>query len=867
MSEFPWPSALFLDALALIEDGAVAAALTLLDAALAECEGPDRIEARAECLYWIGAAHARTDAIDEAASAYRRAADLLADAPPTELPVACAEMAGRGLALLDRPAEAVPYLHRAAAGLELLGDMEEQAEIHEVLGDALLAVERYDEAIPVLRRAAERYLDVDRVLDAAECRESCGDAAVELGDARLILDEHRAARDLFERAGDTESSARCSYVLGLASTELGDTATAESEFVHAKALAAAEGNAAGAANCDEELADRYLADGRTADGLAALTAAGSGYAAAGDHPKAAAMYWRAGELQLRAGRHDAAISSCMTAAEELRAAGEPELWAGSRLALGHVLNNVGRLPEAAAEYEGARQYFSSHDKALEAAECDLHLATVHIAQDRYTAADALLRTATAVFDQHRHDPRYAQCLRYTALLQGFRGHIAEARATLAVAQRFATAAGALDEVRQCRFEEARLILNSGAHLPEAATLLEQARRHAEQQQEWAMAAQCTEFLGIAQFLQNRYAAAETTLKQARDAYSLLGLSTQIATADLHLGMVYYETGRFTEADAAIQRGRARLEGASANRYGAMTEHLIGGMHLRAKRYPLAAEAFRSAEAALLRSGLPFQAAVTRLNLGTAIMMQSDFATGSALMTSAIDVLGADPGYRMYRAMGLLNLGCADMLLGRSTVTTHLTRARQIYADLGMVVAMAKCDLLVAVSTAEPGDPQHLRAALDHGVPAMLFLDAQRFGFADARSRISWETLHAEAQSAVFDWAHRLGDTALLADLVETAINSGTHVAEHHSTVAQGDLQVTLAALAASDADPGETSGDREPPAPQASGAVALISGAMLPMRPSPTLRMPDGHVALASHLCAADSRYMPIDRPGEVTVW
>ncbi|WP_433663178.1 tetratricopeptide repeat protein [Nocardia sp. CA-128927] len=868
MTEASWPSALLLHGRNLLEDGHAAAAIVALGDALAECAGPEAIEHSAECLYWIGSAYGAMDEIQEATDAYCRAADLLADQFLTELSVRCAEMAGRGFDLLERPDLAVPYLRRAGAGLWIHGDDQERTECDEILGHALAATEQHAEAMIVLRRAADHYLDLGRIVDAALCRESCGEAAMGLDDAQRVRDEHRAARELYERAGESDRLAICSYTIGSASMALGDTETAEREFLRAKAEATVEQNIAGVADCDYELADLYLANGRTEDALAALSAAAVGYAADDEHLKSARAYNRVGQIHGAAGRLAAAIPALAAACTESLAANEPELAAGCEVPLGIGLQNCSRYPEAIAAFQRARDYYARADNTLDAAECDMHLATVRMSQGDLGTAESLLRDATTAFEQHRDDPRYAHCLRYSAAVQGFRGDVTRARAMLVEARRYAAAAGDMDQVRGCEFEEARLIIQSGGNLPDAITLLDSAGRGAEQAKEWAIAAQCQEFSGVAQFMQNRYAEAEHSLEKARDAYTLLGLSTEIGTADLHLGLVYSETGRFVQAEEAIRRGRTRLVELGADHYLAHTENLIGTMHLKAGRYPLAAEAFRSAEAALSRSGLPFQSAVTRLNHGSAVMLQGEFAAGIALMESAIEVFETDAAYSVYQAMALLNIGCTERNLDRGDAgLAHIASARKIYADLGSVVSVAKCDLMTAACAAADGRPGQLRAALDLGLPAAVFIDAQRFGFAAAQSRISWEALHRVLQSTIFDWAHRLGDAALLADLVETAINSGTHVAEHYSAIDQSDLQAMMTALAVAGADSADTVAP-DPAAERMSGAAAaLISGAILPMHPSPRLRMPDGHVALAPYLEAADRLYTPIERPGEVSVW
>ncbi|MFI6215852.1 tetratricopeptide repeat protein [Nocardia brasiliensis] len=860
--ESPWPSAVFLHGLALLEDGKAADAIGAFTAALAECDGTQQSERIAECLYGIGAAHAESEQVEQATDAYARAADLLAEGPLTELSVECAEMAGRGFDVLEQPERAVPYLRRAATGLECFGDLEEQADCDAILGSALADTGQFHEAMIVWRRAAERYLAVDRIVEAAECRESCGEAAMEIEDAHRVRDEHRIARELYERAGELSRTGACSYAIGLACRELGETATAEREFVRAKASATVEGNAAGAANCDEELAELYLADGRKEDAAAAFSAAGAGYAAAGKHLQAGQSRFRAGELHLRAGRLRAAILEFTGVRAQWVAADEPGLAAAAEVMSGMVLQNCGDYEDATAAYRRAREHHTAAGELLDVAECDMHLATVRISMGDFAEATELLQHATAVFENHRDDPRYAQCLLNTGVVQGHRGRIPEARRLFAQARRYADSEELL---RSCLMEESRLIVHGGGDFTAALTMLDEARAGAEQAQEWALAAQCLEFSGLCRYHLSHYAAAEDLLIRAREAYVLLGLRTEIATADLHLGLVYYQTGRSVEAEEVLERGRAGLREFENHPYTANTETLIGGLHMRAGRYRQAADAFRTAAAELTRSGLLFQAAVARLSLGGALIMQGDHRIGAELTESVLTVFDADPANRRYHAVGLLNLGCAELISGHYDAALARARAaRQVTLDIGDVVTAAKCDLIGAAAAAESGD---VRAALEQGLPAAVFVDAQRFGFASATARISWREMNAVLLAGIFHWAYQLGDTTLLADLIETTINSGTHVAEHPSADDGGDLQTTLAALAVSGTDMSDTTIDENLAASGISGAAALISGAILPMRPPPRLRMPDGHVALAPYLAAADAAYAPIERPGEVAVW
>ena len=95
-------------------------------------------------------------------------------------------------------------------------------------------------------------------------------------------------------------------------------------------------------------------------------------------------------------------------------------------------------------------------------------------------------------------------------------------------------------------------------------------------------------------------------------------------------------------------------------------------------------------------------------------------------------------------------------------------------------------------------------------------------------------------------------------LIESAINSGTHVSE-----VSVDTHAALSEVS--------FSSDSDAPTMDVADAVAgvartLIAGSVLPMRPPPRLSMPGGRIVLGQFLQSVDTRYGLVVRPATVNV-
>jgi tetratricopeptide (TPR) repeat protein len=235
-----------------------------------------------------------------------------------------------------------------------------------------------------------------------------------------------------------------------------------------------------------------------------------------------------------------------------------------------------------------------------------------------------------------------------------------------------------------------------------------------------------------------------------------------------------------------------------------------------------------------------------------------------------------------------NMGNAFEKLGRfGDAELAYVAARRTYRRLGLHQQVAECDIAAAQvqwnhSKADNGAsadvPKVAAQVLRSAIPAVMFLDAQRFQFAKTSARLAWADKIKPQVAGVFWWAAQSGDLSLIAELVESAINAGVHsaggaaqnAADQESWAGLGTALLDTAASGSSEpwtlgrAEPADASGTSG-----AGAAVSrLIAAAVLPMAPPPRLLMSAEREALGSFLDLLDTRYSPIARPpGPVRTW
>ncbi|RJO76858.1 hypothetical protein D5S18_11605 [Nocardia panacis] len=179
----------------------------------------------------------------------------------------------------------------------------------------------------------------------------------------------------------------------------------------------------------------------------------------------------------------------------------------------------------------------------------------------------------------------------------------------------------------------------------------------------------------------------------------------------------------------------------------------------------------------------------------------------------------------------------------------LAAARHTFAELGLGLHCAQLDFWHAALLDSLGvwDRVVSVAAVDLAVPAALAIDAVRYTMPSGRQRDRWHREIADpALRLAFRLAHRCGDVELLTDLIATRCAGTTlHVdrTEHAAS-----LRIPL--------DMVEPPPPRSSAPPLGSALAAVAAGAGFPVPPPPRLAIaPDGHIALAAYITAAEQRY------------
>ncbi|MFH5230871.1 hypothetical protein [Antrihabitans spumae] len=814
----------------------------------------------AVCLRWLAAAHANLDAVEESVNAFIEAVPLFAD-PLSELAILCAECAGLGLNKLDRPREAIPYLRTASTRYRQAGIVADAAETDDSLASALVDIEESAEAITAYRRASDAYLSLGRVQDAADSRALAGTAAVELEDAALVRGEFSAARVLFERLDDAvDDVAQCSFMLGLAAVDLNENANAEVEMRRARAGFDACGGRSAVAECDERLGGLLADDGRLDDALSAFTAAIAGYTEFERHGDIADCHRGIANVHDKSGRMDLVVEALGDAVTHDTAAGRHDLAADMDTLRGMSLFELNRRDEAIAALAAAREYYRRNDRQSDVTWCDVVEAAGRMSLGEDIVEDTFAR-ASAEFHAVGTLDRYAWTELKWATAAVNREDVTAALMHLRAARAGAESAGDGDLARDCDMGEAAALMAIGGY-DRAIVLAMAARASFLRRGYGAKAANCLHIIGIVKYFQGRIAEAEVALKQARVESDHLGAAYEVAMIDFHLGQVIGESGRLDLGDEVIGAARAGFARLGLPEMVAATAGISAAMLFRRKDYAGAEAALRAAEVGLPRiTDFAVDLALLRQNLASAILLQGGADRALPMMRRARDAIASGSIQRDFVAMCDMNIAVAELMRHRlDSAYASLRSARSGYSTMGATFFVAKADFIdAAIAIARS---QH-QIALDIAIPAAIFIDAQRFTFAQAASRIAWSELNAEFRVTLFDWVHKFGDKTMLADLVETSINSGTHFAG----VGPADPTVSMGALvgvgtATTDAASPNT---RSAAAPyDLGGAAALLAGPVLPLRPPPLLIMHKGHTALGAYAERADELYERIIRPSAI---
>lgn len=816
MVEQPWPSQLYLDGTELVADGRAGDALDLLQLALNTCIEAREMHRIAQCLRWIGIAQSEIGHRESSIATLHHALDVLTQADDPELAADCSG---------------------------LLGDVYEQ-------------IGRFDDAVEAFRRAAFGFFANGNLSESADCHERAGLCLIEMEDADSARAEFVTARVLYVEAGDPLDIARCQYFIGLTST-VQMLADAEIELRSAIEYFALTEHSDAEGDCWEQLGDLYFDAGHIADAVSSYSAAIPLHTNTGRTSSSAHCYKQLGLLQLHLRSPLDAIRS-LSSARKLLADEHPDETTGIDLALGMTYEDLGRYADAISAYNRARQVYTELGDTIGVATCTMHLGTVRMTSGDLTNAENLLVKALPEFDASEQPVLRATCLRYLSTLSREKFEFAAAERLLNRSLELLADLDELELESDCR-QDLALLLMQNAEYESAIDGLEHARTTYDGLGCVEKSALCLQSIGACLLSLGRYDDAEQTLFESRKVFSDIGIKYGIATSDSHVSQVYLETGRLTEAELAFSRARATFTELGLVDRVAMVDQNIGGLYIAKKDFNAAEEAFMRAATLFDGLGQHGRAAVCRCNIGVAAFLKSDFGRAKKLLTEALEDFGSDLAYRRNVGWCERNLACAEIMDGNhDQALVHLGSARKRFEDLKTMIDVAKCDFLAAMSANQTSGGERLREALELALPAVRYIDAQRFQFTLASTRLAWEITIAQWMAEIFRWADQLGDQSLMSELIESTINSGTHVAavSAHPLTALVDVESTSISTGRVDGAADSSMG----------GAGLLVAGAVLPILPPPLLRMPNGRIALQRYLHSTTKRYGGIAASAVVTV-
>ncbi|WP_084515442.1 tetratricopeptide repeat protein [Nocardia acidivorans] len=322
-------------------------------------------------------------------------------------------------------------------------------------------------------------------------------------------------------------------------------------------------------------------------------------------------------------------------------------------------------------------------------------------------------------------------------------------------------------------------------------------------------------LAAAHFETGRWELAEDFAGQALSAFAAAGDGDGVAETRQNLAVMLTRSGRFDEAEPLLTTAQDYFE-TSGHSHRAGIGWKVMGLIAEHREQPATAEVhYRRALQRFEESGMIVDAADVRVRLATVAFNTGRYTDGE----------------------------------------TELRTARAIYAEHGLGLHCAQVDYWHA-GLVEPlleANPGMLARAVDLAVPAALALDAVRYELPDGAQRETWNRRIADpAMRLAFRYAYLAGDAGLLADLVESACAGTTLDIDR---LARQTARVSLDAL--EPLEPLPTNPGPLNDALQLGTALAAVAArAGLPVALPPRVAVaPDGHIALAAGIAAAEQRY------------
>ncbi|MFG1770715.1 hypothetical protein ACGFIX_14170 [Nocardia salmonicida] len=774
------------------------------------------------------------------------------------------ELSGRGLKALEDgdPTAAIGWLEAAIGHAE---DEIELAECYRWLALAHADAGDRSAALVILGSALE-LLDSDDTAElAALCHEDMAEIAMATDDVSLGHKHFELARSLFTATGQPYDAANCLLGMAIAVSESDlDTAAATLRTVYAEY--AELDHLDGMTEAAELLAEVLLELDQHEQAASELRRAATHRLAGDDRLATATIHQALGETLIKTQQFDQAFEALGLARDHYLQAEAPLDAAQMALLIGNLHEDFSHFAEAVEAYQLGADLCATHGEPLDVLWFNVNIATVAMTTGDFAAADPVLRHAVTTYADV--DPeRHTESLRFLGVLRTEQGEFAAAAEYLGHALGIAIELDAPRAIADCHFHLGVVATHSGRYRDGLAEFHTARALFTELCLEPKNGA-CHDGEGICHYALGQFTDAVESLITARTITTTYGLLNQRAITDIHLGVVYTEVGRVDVAEAALRRGRAVLATAGLEAQLVYADANLGMLYTKQERYREAADRYGTVGATLRRLGRPGPAGVSDQNRAAALLMLGDLAGSKSALDAAQRGFGEDPAYRnnvagCHRNRALVAIHNGDF----DTALTEFAAARTIGVELGTTIEVAKCDFFVGIALFERSHDA-VSIALDYALPAAIYIDHVRLQFANAADRIAWSKFYAQLQSALFQLAAAHDDPHIMAELIETSINSGTFTPVPAADLARASAIAALhQELAPPNLPTAPTNTTRSQPPPTAAGASTLVAGAVLPMLPPPELRMPNGTIALAPYRAAAVTRYGSVNPGREVRTW
>ncbi len=667
-------------------------------------------------------------------------------------------------------------------------------------------------ALDGFRTAARLALDEDDPALSFEARYWAGCALNDLDDLRGSASEFIAAIDGFADLEDVASEAECRLGLAQVQERAGATVLATTEYERALAIIDPRDEPLMAGQAHWALGTLFS---NTDPGRARteLERAADAFERAEELMDAATALLEAFDLAIGLGDFAGAEILARRARDHARAVGEERVAAVASFGVGTALLRSGDLTGAEHEVNAARVVLGD-DVGL-GARCDLTLAQVARERRAYPAARALAEAGVAAFrtDEVEFAGELADSLLVLGTILALGEDRDAAERSFAEARERHLALGSAEAAADCAVYLIALLVGAG-RATDATSLVAPARRfYASRpaEERWFF----DYYAGGYHHAMGDSALALEHYSSAADALAVLGDGLGEASARMGMGQAHFGIGHAKLVAAWNESG---------SRLGAVPDAGHEEFQRSATAQLEAARILRSIKADPVTIGSALQNAASALvSLGRTEEALAQFAEARTVITAE---------------NAPLELAKLDFNEARA----HLGAAGRLHDKVGRTA--------------------HLEAALALLLPAMLYLDAQRYSLARRAGRLAWTTAYAaQARQVALSIAELLGKDDLIEEILTATRAGGVLALGVPDVVPVRWEEWAEGTASAPAADPmpllGTGSalrpGDALAAAVEAPGRAGGGPDALL--RPGPLVRLANGTVALGTAYESASRRY------------